>query len=125
MVKLTYTKKKENWRISLMQMVKLVCPHCGATLSIENVIDTFYCQYCGRKIMLTGQDKKTINAKVKLKEFEHRERLQQNQQAYQERVQKRNQKHELEKMEAKGQALFLFGIAAILLVVGIILLILK
>ena len=80
-----------------MKMVKLVCPYCGATLSIENGIDTFYCQYCGSKIMLTGQDKKAIDAKVKLKEFEHKERLQQNQHGFQERVQQRNQAYELKK----------------------------
>ena len=59
-----------------MKMVKLICPHCGATLSVGDGIDSFYCQFCGGKILLTGQDKNAINAKVKLKEFEHKERIQ-------------------------------------------------
>lgn len=58
-----------------MKIVKLICPHCGATLSVGDGIDSFYCQFCGGKILLTGQDKNTIDAKVKLKEFEHIERL--------------------------------------------------
>ena len=80
-----------------MKMVKLTCPYCGATLSVENGLDIFYCQYCGGKIMLTGQDSNIINAKVKLKEFEHKERLQQNQHSFQERVQQSNQNYELNK----------------------------
>ena len=58
-----------------MKMVKLICPHCGATLSVGDGIDSFYCQFCGGKILLTEQDKNTIDAKVKLKEFEHKERI--------------------------------------------------
>ena len=77
-----------------MQMAKLVCPYCGATLSIENGIDSFYCTYCGGKILLQGQDKNAIEAKVKLKEFEHKERLQHNQYDYQERLQKSKQAQE-------------------------------
>ena len=56
-------------------MVKLICPHCGATLSVGDGIDSFYCQFCGGKILLTEQDKNTIDAKVRLKELEHKERL--------------------------------------------------
>ena len=88
-----------------MKMVKLTCPYCGATLSVENGLDLFYCQYCGGRIMLTGQDSNMINAKVKLKEFEHRERLQQNNYAFQERIRKNNQDYELKNKEVKSGAI--------------------
>ncbi len=76
-----------------MEFIKLFCPYCGGQLSIENGIDTFYCQHCGGKIILSGQDKNTLNAKVKLKEFEHKERLQDAEHKHQERVQKSNQEY--------------------------------
>ena len=86
-----------------MKMVKLVCPHCGATLSIGDGIDSFYCQFCGGKILLTEQDKNTLDAKVKLKEFEHKERLKSEELSYQERLQKSQQEHELRKIAEKGR----------------------
>ncbi len=105
-----------------MQMVKLVCPYCGATLSIENGIDTFYCQYCGGKILLTGQSKNIIDAKVKLKEFEHRERLQNNQYAFQERTQKSNQDYEIKKRQNHFLSIFIMLpiIGGVILVVATI-----
>ena len=120
MVKLTYTKKKENWRISSMQMVKLICPHCGATLSIENGIDSFYCQYCGGKILLTGQDKNIIDAKVKLKEFEHKERMQHNQYTFQERIQQSNQDYEIKRERAKSNTIksIIMAVLLVIMVLG-------
>ena len=88
-----------------MKTIKLICPYCGAPLSIENGLDSFYCQYCGGKILLTGQDESTINAKVQLKKFEHQERLQQNQYAFQERVQKSNQAYKLKKREDRSSVI--------------------
>lgn len=73
-----------------MKMEKLICPHCGAALSVGNEIDSFYCQFCGGKILVTGQDKNAISAKVKLKEFEHKER-----------IHKSNQEHELNKIKVE------------------------
>ena len=110
-----------------MQMVKLVCPHCGAALSVENGLDSFYCQYCGGKILLTGQDKSIIDAKVKLKEFEHRERLQNNQYAFQERAQKSNQDYELKKRQNRFLTSFLMisiiggVILGVVMIIGLVL----
>lgn len=109
-----------------MQMVKLVCPYCGATLSIENGIDSFYCAYCGGKILLQGQDKNAIQAKVKLKEFEHREHLQRNQHDYQERMQRSEQEHEyeLQKMKKEQSEAKLAVIIMIATIVGTLVLVL-
>lgn len=55
-----------------MEMRTLKCPQCDAMLEVDNGLDTFYCQYCGAKIILEGQSKDIVNAKVKLKELEHK-----------------------------------------------------
>ena len=58
-----------------MKFVELKCPNCGAILEIEDSVDTFFCKYCGEKIMIEGQSNATIEAKVKIKNMEHKERI--------------------------------------------------
>lgn len=58
-----------------MEFVTMKCPNCGASIDIEDGIDTFYCKYCGYKIILDGQSDAAINAKVRLKEVESNERI--------------------------------------------------
>ena len=58
-----------------MKLITLKCPNCGADIEIENGIDTFYCKYCGYKIILDGQSDAAINAKVRIKEVESNERV--------------------------------------------------
>lgn len=43
------------------------CPACGATLDVEDEIDTFYCKYCGTKVIVEGQSPEVIKAKTKIK----------------------------------------------------------
>lgn len=38
-----------------MEFVQMKCPNCNANLEVENGLDSFYCKYCGTKIMLSGQ----------------------------------------------------------------------
>lgn len=59
-----------------MELKSLFCPNCGASLDVEDGIDTFFCKYCGYKIMLQGQSKAAYEAKVRVKHMEHKERLQ-------------------------------------------------
>lgn len=59
-----------------MELKTLCCPDCGATLEIEDGLDTFFCKYCGHKFVLTGQSKAAYEAKVHAKQMEHEERLQ-------------------------------------------------
>ena len=58
-----------------MKIVYLKCPSCNANIDIEDGIDTFYCKYCGTRIILDGLSKDSINAKIRIKEFEHVERI--------------------------------------------------
>lgn len=59
-----------------MELKSLFCPNCGASLDVEDGIDTFFCKYCGYKIMLQGQSKAAYEAKVRVKHMEHKERIQ-------------------------------------------------
>ena len=58
-----------------MNLYTLKCPNCGSSLEIEDGIDIFFCKYCGQKIMLEGQSKEAIKAKVSIKGMEHEENL--------------------------------------------------
>lgn len=49
-----------------MEFVKLECPNCHARLNIENELDEVFCQYCGTKILLDGQNPVLIQAKVEM-----------------------------------------------------------
>lgn len=53
-----------------MNFIDLRCPNCNATLEIENTLDTCYCKYCGTKIMITGQDKNVLDARIKIHEID-------------------------------------------------------
>ena len=59
-----------------MALKSLFCPNCGASLEVEDGLDTFFCKYCGYKILLQGQSKAAYDAKVRVKHMEHKERLQ-------------------------------------------------
>lgn len=50
-----------------MEAFNLHCPSCGAIVDIPDDIDTFYCSHCGTKLIISGQDKNTLDAKVRLR----------------------------------------------------------
>lgn len=58
-----------------MKLQSLKCPNCDAVLEIEDGIDTFFCKYCGNKIVLTDMSAASYNAKVQVKAMEHKERM--------------------------------------------------
>lgn len=58
-----------------MKIQALKCPNCDAALEIEDGIDTFFCKYCGYKIILAEMSDASINAKVKMKAMEHQEKM--------------------------------------------------
>lgn len=59
-----------------MKLVSLNCPNCGAPIEIEDGINTFYCKYCGHKVVLSDIDDSVLNAKMHLKDIEHAEKMQ-------------------------------------------------
>lgn len=68
-----------------MEFHQLKCPNCGATLTIENDIDTFFCQYCGTKLIADGQSDVAIRAKADIKLAEKAIERERQQQEYEER----------------------------------------
>ena len=50
-----------------MEFVQMKCPNCNADLDIDEGIDSFYCKYCGTKILVNGQSKHVVNAKAKIR----------------------------------------------------------
>ena len=48
-----------------MNFFSLKCPHCKAELSTENGLDTFFCPYCGGKVILEGQNEEVLRAKIR------------------------------------------------------------
>lgn len=58
-----------------MKLNSLSCPNCGASVEIEDGIDTFFCKYCGYKIILEGQSDTAYRAKTRVKGMEHDERM--------------------------------------------------
>lgn len=65
-----------------MELKSLHCPNCGAILDVEDGLDTFFCKYCGHKILLEGQSKAAYEAKVRVKHMEHEERMQDKQDSH-------------------------------------------
>lgn len=53
-----------------MKMVELKCPYCGADLEVDNGIDSFYCMYCGGKIIFDELDTNTTKLKLKAQEVD-------------------------------------------------------
>ena len=58
-----------------MQMHVLKCPNCGANLDVEDGLDTFYCKYCGYKIVLEGQSDQAYRSKENIQRMRHKERM--------------------------------------------------
>lgn len=97
-----------------MELKSLFCPNCGASLDVEDDIDTFFCKYCGYKIMLQGQSKAAYEAKVRVKHMEHKERLQ-NKKNAQERY-----RMESARKEQKWYLIVYLGILVAVMVLGFV-----
>ena len=52
---------------SPIKLVSGKCPNCGANLEVRSDIDTFFCQYCGSKIIISNQSREVLNAKLQEK----------------------------------------------------------
>lgn len=99
-----------------MELKSLFCPNCGASLEVEDGLDTFFCKYCGYKILLQGQSKAAYDAKVRVKHMEHKERLQEKRDA-----QERYRMEFEQKSERRTFAIFLGYCGAIIAMCLIIL----
>ncbi len=69
-----------------MKIIKLRCPSCGSVLETEDGLETFFCKYCGQKIILSEQSPDALKAKVAVKQMGHEERMQMNDLDYKTRM---------------------------------------
>lgn len=114
-------KDQDESESARMSKFNLNCPHCGAPLSVDNGLDSFFCLHCGGKILLEGQDKNVISAKVKLKELEHKENLKDKE--YEHERFKEEEKTKREKAERKNDnriALVCLAVVAVCLAIPFI-----
>ena len=100
-----------------MEVLNLHCPSCGAIVDIPDGLDTFYCSHCGTKLMVSGQDKNTLDAKVRLRIAEKKLDLE-----YKDKELERLHKAEQDKRDSR-ELLLIFVFLFISL--GVILLLMK
>ncbi len=55
-----------------MELKSLQCPNCGGVLDVEDGLDTFFCKYCGHKVIISDLSAAAYNARTKSKEFEYK-----------------------------------------------------
>lgn len=59
----------------MAKLITVKCPHCGSSLNVDDGLDTFYCQYCGTKIVMTDLSDAAYEAKTKIKNMQHQEAM--------------------------------------------------
>ncbi|MBO7364349.1 MAG: hypothetical protein J6U26_03350, partial [Lachnospiraceae bacterium] len=84
-----------------MELIRMKCPSCDANLEVDSEREFFFCSYCGCRIMVHDTD--MVNARVRIKEMEHEERMQQNEHE-QERYMAASKSWLEKRREAKAEA---------------------
>ena len=105
-----------------MELFTMRCPNCNADLEVENGIDSFFCKYCGTKILVTGQSKEVIKTKRRLKMMDKAHEMQQeyiNEQRRREKEAQRKEEEELELMRL-GMPITIALIVVIACIIGFI-----
>ena len=75
-----------------MELHQLRCSNCGAFLDNEDGLETFYCKYCGTKVIATGQTDAAIRAKADIKLAEMAIKRERQQQEHEERKRQQSNK---------------------------------
>lgn len=97
-----------------MQVIHLQCPNCGSTLQVEDGLETFFCQYCGHRIVLSGQSEHVVKAKVDIERLKHEERMRQME------IEKEKEEREAGERETKRFILLSVGFLLALVICGTI-----
>lgn len=82
-----------------MEIIALKCPSCNANLKVDGELEKCFCQYCGAQIVI--RDQLVLQAKVRLQEMEHEERMQKNVLNYKREVSQ--QEYNLKKQQMKEE----------------------
>lgn len=92
---------------ALVKLLQMKCPNCNANLQVDDGIESFFCQYCGTKIILEGQSNAAIRAKARLKTLDKVGEIQKNH--HRQRMELREQKAVIQAAEER-RALLVGGI---------------
>ncbi|MBO0588235.1 hypothetical protein [Sporosarcina sp. E16_8] len=98
-----------------MKVHTLKCINCDGALEIEDGIDTFFCKYCGHKMILEELSKASINAKVQMKIMEHQERMRDKQYEQERYKFDKKEQYKIKKINRKSRS-SLFSILACVVV---------
>lgn len=102
-----------------MEIIQLRCPNCNAELNTENDLDTFYCKYCGTKILLVNQSSATIRAKADVHISDTRNQLERERWQHEFEVQKYNDKKTADAMDELTRSLIAMAIIGLLILSAI------
>lgn len=93
-----------------MEMLQLRCPNCDAVLELDDSIGTTcFCMHCGTKILLDGQDKNVLDAKLRMQELNN-EKLK-----IEKEYEEKDKQREDEKETGKAASFMIIGGLGILL----------
>ena len=59
-----------------MELKALKCPNCTGALEVEDGLDTFFCKYCGYKIVMADLSEAAYKAKSAVIQYRHEETMQ-------------------------------------------------
>lgn len=58
-----------------MKLKLMKCPNCEASIDNDEEIEVFFCKYCGSRIIIEELTAEELNAKIKIKEMQHIEKM--------------------------------------------------
>ena len=96
---------------TMVKMIALKCPECGAKLQIEDGHKECFCQYCGHKILLNDGSVETTYTYRKVDEARIKE-LELEKIKYQENENRKNKKHKIK------VSLFMILVGLLLILIG-------
>lgn len=102
-----------------MKLHTLKCINCGAALEIEDGIDTFFCKYCGYKIIIEELGEASINAKVQLKKMEHQERMRDKQYEQERYKFDKKEQYKIKKITRKSRSSLLAILACVVVLIWV------
>lgn len=100
-----------------MNLFQMKCPNCGADLNVEDGLESFFCQYCGTRIVLEGQSDAALKAKSRIKTMDKLGDMQKEYHEY--RRVREIQKEKERKRNAKNAKIVAIVCGILLIVMGI------
>lgn len=106
-----------------MELFKLVCPACGADITLEKETNDCFCPYCGTKFKFDDGIKRvehtiTYRDEARLKELELQEQEQRKAEQRRLKEEKRKKAEEMRELKAKRRWVIVLGVWLVLTIVS-------